>query len=54
MPPAPPRYDFLWGNGAYAAAFVMARGSLETPGEGADDIADLPAFAYVVDGESAR
>lgn len=51
IPPAHDHEDYLWGNGAFAAALTLAqtvRGSSDgIPG----DIDDLPAFTYVDDGE---
>ena len=43
--------DYLWGNGAFAAALTMARAELGPSGDLAGDIGDLPAFTYMVDDE---
>ena len=43
--------DYLWGNGAFAAALTMAREELDPSGDLAGDIGDLPAFTYLEDGE---
>lgn len=43
--------DYLWGNGAFAAALTMARRNLGAPGGLEGDIGDLPAFTYTEYGE---
>jgi predicted component of type VI protein secretion system len=44
--------DYLWGNGAIAAALTMVRAHLGWSGGFEGDIDDLPAFTYIEDGES--
>jgi type VI secretion system protein ImpC len=43
--------DYLWGNGAFAAALTMAGTYLGRSGEIEGDIGDLPAFTYMEHGE---
>ena len=53
IPPDHAHEDYLWGNGAFAAALTMARLHLGTSGGLEGDIGDLPAFAYTEQGEPA-
>lgn len=51
LPAAHDHDDYLWGNGAFAAALVKAQeglGSAAVPGE----LDGLPAYTYVVQGET--
>jgi type VI secretion system ImpC/EvpB family protein len=43
--------DYLWGNGAFAAALTMVRTYLGRAGGIEGDIGDLPAFTYMEHGE---
>jgi len=52
IPAAHAHDDYLWGNGAFAAALALARQSIGVPDEEAADIDDLPAFTYVDSGEA--
>ena len=47
IPPAHAHEDYLWGNGAFAAALTMARIDAGATGHQAGEIGDLPAFTYV-------
>jgi type VI secretion system ImpC/EvpB family protein len=51
MPTDHAHEDYLWGNGAFAAALTMARRYLGASGGLEGDIGDLPAFTYTEHGE---
>lgn len=51
MPPTHDHEDYLWGNGAFAAALTLVRTTLGLSEGIPGDIDDLPAFTYVDDGE---
>ena len=51
MPTDHAHEDYLWGNGAFAAALTMARMYLGRSGGLEGDIGDLPAFTYMEHGE---
>jgi type VI secretion system protein ImpC len=51
IPPDHAHEDYLWGNGAFAAALTMARAHLGTSDGPEGDIGDLPAFTYTEHGE---
>jgi type VI secretion system protein ImpC len=51
IPPDHTHEDYLWGNGAFAAALTMARTHLGTSDGLEGDIGDLPAFTYTEHGE---
>ena len=51
MPADHAHEDYLWGNGAFAAALVLVRSHLGESGGFDGDIGDLPAFTYMEDGE---
>lgn len=48
----PRQGDYLWGNGAFAAALSLVRQMVDEGGAEQGDIDDLPAFAYVDRGET--
>ena len=43
--------DYLWGNGAFAAALVLTRAYLGASDGFEGEIGDLPAFTYMEHGE---
>ena len=51
MPTDHAHEDYLWGNGAFAAALALVRRQLGESGGFDGDIGDLPAFTYMEHGE---
>jgi type VI secretion system protein ImpC len=53
LPASHAHEDYLWGNGAFAAALVQARALAGDTDGGEGDIDDLPAYTYTEQGDAA-